>query len=528
MGKNDVRDIFEPLRRKFNEFDRSNNGIITKAEFLQAIKDAGVDANIDETAKFDNLFESFDVAKTGAISVSEFITTLGAPLIRSPKSSVGDVFKETAKILLKQLSDNALEKQWTDICGRHGVDPNRGTLTYDGFKKLLEKECDWRLSDMQIIPIFHYLDLNQNGKISMITIRFMVTEMAKLRGKGRTIMVIDLLKQAVSAAQAEMIMKQAESIVNLNKRLAKTRSNIALLQGEVVLTEMEKEISKADVHVVRPSLLGEAQYHKHLSGTKPSKTIWNRFCTWPLLAMLVWLGTFILFIISMFTARPLGEIWVDLDGFIVSGAIVSIFAALHAVVVWPFRKIDCYFSRWKLVMALVFSILGAIYFILGMTFFNSFWYEDKHCFACRQCTDTTDSICWGDWKLLGDWQDTCPCALRDESYWEDANFDIYDFSSDCNTTLYASNVINYNGDNSVLETCMFYEGGLFMDLGPAMIAFTLVAMLNGCWGFLKNLKEWSRMKEQNWRVNNCKTDELAKKDFVKHTINYGSTVKVEL
>jgi len=492
MGKNDVRDIFEPLRKKFNELDKANEGTISKDEFTQAIKGAGIDT---ETAKFDDLFESFDVAKTGDITISEFITTLGAPLIRSPSLTVDDVFKETAKILLKQLGDSNLEKQWTDICGRHNVDPNRGTLTYGQFKELLEKECDWKMTEWQIIPVFHYLDLNQNGKISMITIRFLVTEMAKLRGKGRTIMVIDLLKQAMSAAQAEMIMQQSYSILRVKERLAKIRDTISKLQG-FEMDEEIKELTIDDVQVMRPSMIGKQipEYRKY---KKTKGSIGSRFLTWPLLAVIVWFGVCVIYIISIFTARPIGDLAVDIDGLIISGILTSAGGSIHGFIVWPFRTINYRLAVWMVATAFLFGILAMIYFVLGITFFNPFWYKDNQCFACKQCGLTDDTICWDDWKLLGDWQDTCPCALKDEVLWENANFVIFADLSDCNSTLYASNVINYNGDNSVLETCLYYQDGLFMNLGPAMIALTLLAMINGCWGFLKNLKEWMKKKMEH-------------------------------
>jgi len=491
MGKNDVRDIFEPLRKKFNEFDKTNEGTITKDEFMQAIKESGIDT---KTAKIDDLFESFDVAKTGDITISEFITTLGAPLIRNPDLTVDDVFQETAKILLKQLGEGKIEKQWTDICGRHNIDPNRGTLTYEKFKELLEKECDWKMTQWQIIPIFHYLDLNQNGKISMITIRFMVTEMAKLRGKGRTIMVIDLLKQAMSAAQAEMIVQQSYSINRVKERLAKIRATISNYQALDIDEETDKkELTVGDVQVMRPSMIGR-QFPEYLKHKKTKGSIGTRFITWPLLAVIVWFGVMVIYIISIFTARPIGDMAVDIDGLIISGIITSAGGAIHGFIVWPFRSVNYRFAVWMVGTAFLFAILAMIYFVLGITFFNPFWYKDNECFACKKCGLADDTICWDDWKLLGDWQDTCPCALKDEELWENANFVIFADLPDCNSTLYASNVFNYKGDSSVLEPCLYYQGGLFMNLGWAMIVFTLIAMINGCWGFLKNLKVW--MKER--------------------------------
>jgi len=497
MGKNEVRDIFEPLRKKFNELDKANEGTISKDEFTQAIKGAGIDT---ETAKFDDLFESFDVAKTGDITISEFITTLGAPLIRNPASTVDDVFKETAKILLKQVGDSKMEKQWRDICGRHNVDPNRGTLTYVKFKELLEKESDWKMTDMQIIPIFHYLDLNQNGKISIITVRFLVTEMAKLRGEGRTIMVIDLLKQAMSAAQAEMIAQQSYSINRVKERLANIRANISKLQRSDMDEEHKeltvgeyKELTIGDVKVMGPSMIGK-QVPEYLKYKKTNRSIGTRFITWPLLAMIVWLGVCVIYIISIFTARPIGDMAVDIDGLIISGILTSAGGAIHGFIVWPFRSINYRFAVWMVVTAFLFAILAMIYFVMGITFFTPMWYNDNQCFACKQCGLTNDTVCWDDWRLLGDWQDTCPCALKDEVLWENANFVIFADLPDCSSTLYASNVIHYQGDNSVLEPCLYYQDGLFMNLGPAMIVFTLLVMISGCWGFFKNLKEW--MKER--------------------------------
>merc|ERR1711920_698251 len=154
-----------------------------------------------------------------------------------------------------------------------------------------------------------------------------------------------------------------------------------------------------------------------------------------------------------------------------------------------------------------------VYFVLGMTFFNAFWYKDNGCFGCLPCSMTDDSVCWGDWQLLGNWQDTCPCSLKDEVLWEEAEFAFLDDLSDCNITLYTSDIFDYDGDNSVLDSCMYYESGLFMNLGIPMIAFTLLAMITGCWGFLKNLKAWLKIKydraENQVEVNYGSTKEIS-------------------
>jgi len=475
-----VHDVFEPLREKFKIFDRANNGIITKDEFLEALSTSGVDIKNATLGELDSLFESFDIAGNGEISISEFVTVLGAPLIQNPNTTVDDIFKETARILLmKGNSKDVLNRQWKDICGRVGIDPQRGTLTFENFSEMMKRECDWLLTQEQLLPIFQYLDMNDNGKVSIITMRIMVAEMADGRSKGRTIMVIDLLKQAMTNAQAEVIRRQADTIRRLNDELIKEHRT---------LKELEK--NSPIKHICNPyaaqGVQREFYYRKHKQVT--TKALVSAFFSWPLLAVISWVVILIIFILSFFAARPEGEFGVDLFYVIIPGLVLAILGVVYNLIIWPIIRLQDSVGCLKVSCSMLFGIAAPVVFACGVAFLNPFWYTDIDCFSCKQCGNFEESVCYGNWELIGGWQNTCPCALKDMGLWHYAEFlEDSDFE-DCNTSLAES--YYFEGDFDRLKPCMFYSNGNFMKLGFAMIVATAILTGASCWGCIKDLHLW--------------------------------------
>jgi len=473
-----VRDIFEPLRKKFKLFDRANNGVITKDEFLEALSTSGVDVKSTTMGEFDTLFESFDIAGNGAISISEFVTVLGAPLIQNPNATVDDIFRDTTNILLmKGNSKDVLNRQWVDICGRIGIDPQRGTLTFDNFKDMMERECDWCLTQEQLMPIFKYLDMNQNGKVSIITMRFMVSEMAEDRSKGRTLMVIDLLKQAMTNCQGEVIRKQAETIKRLNDELVIEHKTLK----EIENNSPQKNVCYTSMAVGMPK-------YRRTMKVKKDQSIASAFFSWPLPAILSWVTIFILFILTFFAAHPEGDFGIDLIGVTIFGLVISIIGVFYNIMVWPVVRMQDSVSIAQVVCSMGFGVAAPIIFGLGVAFLNPFYYTDLDCFSCRACGSSDETVCYGDWEQIGAWQNTCPCALDDMKLWNNAWFALDSDYDNCNTTLYHSNY--FEGDHQRLKPCMFYSNGMFMRLGFAMIIATVIVLGASCWGCFKDLHLW--------------------------------------
>jgi len=475
-----VRDVFEPLREKFGVFDRANNGIIDKDEFLEALETSGVNVRSTTLNEIDNLFESFDIAGNGIISISEFVTVLGKPLIKNPKASVDDIFKETAKtLLMKGNSVDVLNRQWEDICERLKIDPHRGTLTFENFSKMMSKECDWCLTQEQLQPIFKYLDMNDNGKVSIITMRYMVSEMVNTRTEGRTLMVIDLLKQAMTNCQADVIMKQAQTIRRLNEDLEKEHET---------LRELEKY--NPNQHIWNPTLESIAGY-SHFNPTSKDvsgKSIAFAFFSWPLLAIMSWVTICILFIITFFVSHPEGDIGIDLHGVIIPGLVISILGVGYNIMVWPIVRLRHTVSFTQVAISMTFGIFAPLLFALTVAFLNPYYYTDIDCFSCKRCGAWDEAVCYAEWEESGGWQNTCPCALEDESLWNNAQFVPDSDYPDCNTTLYKSNYFEGNYDR--LKPCMFYSNGMFMRLALGLMIATAFVMAASCWGCIKEIHLW--------------------------------------
>merc|ERR1719510_775745 len=103
---------------------------------------------------------------------------------------------------------------------------------------------------------------------------------------------------------------------------------------------------------------------------------------------------------------------------------------------------------------------------------NPFWYIDIDCFSCQKCGSLEESVCYGNWDVIGGWQNTCPCALQDMGLWHDAEFlEDSDFE-DCNSSLAES--YYFEGEYDRLKPCMFYSNGQFMKLGFAIIVATVI------------------------------------------------------
>jgi len=504
-----VRDVFQPLREKFEVFDRANNGIIDKSEFLEALETSGVDVRSTTLREIDNLFESFDIAGNGLISISEFVTVLGKPLIKNPKATVDDIFKETAKTLLMQgNSVDVLNRQWEDICERLKVDPRRGTLTFENFSEMMSRECDWCLTQEQLLPIFKHLDMNDNGKVSIITMRFMVSEMVDSRTEGRTLMVIDLLKQAMTDCQAKVIRKQAETIQRLNEELREEHET---------LLELEK--NNPIRHVCSPSIAGIAGQRTMTPRMTPrrkevnAQSIAHAFFSWPLLAILGWVTVFILFILTFFASPPEGDFGIDLHGVIIPGLVISILGVVYNITVWPIVRLRHTVGTVQVSMSMTFGIFSPILFALVVAFLNPFWYTDIDCFRCTRCGTWNEAVCYAEWEVSGGWQNTCPCALEDESLWNNAQFVPDSDYPDCNTTLYKSNY--FEGKYDRLKPCMFYSNGMFMRVGFAMIIATALVMGASCWGCMKDLHLWvkSVSGEDHGENLNPKETELSTVDI---------------
>jgi len=500
-----VHDVFQPLREKFKIFDRANDGIITKDEFLEALSTSGVDVKNATLGELDSLFESFDIAGNGEISISEFVTVLGAPLIQNPNATVDDIFRETAKILLmKGNSKDVLNRQWIDICGRMGIDPQRGTLTFENFSKMMKKECDWMLTQEQLLPIFQYLDMNDNGKVSIITMRIMVAEMADGRSKGRTIMVIDLLKQAMTNAQAEVIRRQAATIQRLNEELIKEHK---------ILQELEK--NNPLKHISYPSAAQGAQRAIYVRRPMKvsTKSLASAFFSWPFLAIISWVAMLIIYILTFFAARPEGEIGVDLFYVIIPGVVLSILGVMYNIIIWPIVRFQDSVGCLKVSCSMLFGIAAPILFALGVAFMNPFWYIDIDCFSCQECGSLEESVCYGNWDLIGGWQNTCPCALQDMGLWHDAEFlEDSDFE-DCNTSLAES--YYFEGEYDRLKPCMFYSNGQFMKLGFAIIVATVILTGASCWGCIKDLHLWVKSvdRETDQKIPEPMENELTTVDL---------------
>jgi len=496
-----VRDIFEPLREKFDVFDRANNGIIDKDEFLEALETSGVDVRSTTLNEIDGLFESFDIAGNGLISISEFVTVLGKPLIKNPKATVDDIFKETAKtLLMKGNSVDVLNRQWEDICERLKIDPRRGTLTFENFSKMMSKECDWCLTQEQLLPIFKYLDMNNNGKISIITMRFMVSEMVDSRTEGRTLMVLDLLKQAMTNCQADVIMKQAQTIQRLNEELVKEHET---------LKELEK--NNPHQHICNPTLESIAG-HRHMNLRRKdvnAKSIAFAFFSWPLLAIMSWVTIFILFILTFFASPPEGDIGIDLHGIIIPGLVISILGVAYNVMVWPIVHLRHTVGIIQVAISMTFGISAPIFFALTVAFLNPFYYTDIDCFSCKRCGIWDEAVCYAEWEESGGWQNTCPCALQDEGLWNNAQFVPDSDYPDCNTTIYKSNYFEGNYDR--LKPCMFYSNGMFMKVGFGLMIATAFVMMASCWGCMKDLHLWVKsVSGENYEeIKNRKETELS-------------------
>jgi len=500
-----VYDIFEPLRKKFDVFDQANNGIIDKNEFMEALETSGVNVRSTTLNEIDSLFESFDIAGNGLISISEFVTVLGKPLIKNPKATVDDIFKETAKtLLMKGSSVEGLNRQWDDICERLKIDPHRGTLTFENFSEMMSKECDWCLTQEQLLPIFKYLDMNDNGKVSIITMRFMVSEMVSSRTEGRSLMVIDLLKQAMTNCQAEVIMKQAKTIQILNEDLAKEHKT---------LKELEK--NNPYHHICSPiteSITG----HRHMNPRKEvtAKSIAFAVFSWPLLAIMSWLTIFIICILTFFSSPPEGDIGIDLHGVIIPGLVISILGVAYNIMVWPFIQLRHTVGIIQVTISMTFGISGPLLFALTVAFLNPFYYTDIDCFSCKRCGVISDeAVCYAEWEESGGWQNTCPCALEDEGLWSNAQFVPDSDYPDCNTTIYKSDYFQGNYDR--LKPCMFYSNGMFMKLGFAMMIATTFLMGASCWGCIKDLHLWVKSSsEDNYEeIENRKDTELTAVNF---------------
>jgi len=501
--KETVRDIFGPLREQFKIFDRANTGTLCKDEFLEALSTSGVDVKRTTLGELDSLFESFDIAGNGIISISEFVSVLGTPLIQNPNVTVDDIFKETVKIMLmKGNSKDVLNRQWQDICGRVGVDPQRGTLTFENFKEMMVTECDWCLNMEQLYPIFNYLDMNSNGIVSIITMRIMVSEMADCRSKGRTLMVIDLLKQAMTNAQADLIRKQATTIQRLNDELVEEHNTL-------------KELEKYSPHkhaCHRPHFVQPNSFNRRTKKVT-TKSVGSAFFSWPLLSILSWVTNFILFIITFFAAPPEGDFGVDLYGVIIFGLVISIFGVMYNIMVWPVVHWQDGVSLTKAVCSMTFGIAAPTLFGLVVAFMNPFWYTDIDCFSCKACGNRDEPVCYGDWDVIGGWQNTCPCALDDEELWDNAKFLLDADLQDCNATLDESNY--FEGDFNRLKPCMFYSNGMFMRLGFGILVATVFVMGSSCWGCFKDLHLWVKSTYQivDSEIENPIENELTNVDF---------------
>jgi len=509
----DFPDVFEPLRKKFKVFDRVNNGIISKDEFLEALSTSGLDVKSATLGEIDSLFESFDIAGNGEISICEFVTVLGKPLIRNPNATVDDIFKEKARMLLMQgSSENALARQWEDICGRLGIDPRRGTLTFETFTEMMTRECDWSLSKEQLLPIFRHLDMNDNGKISIITMRFLVTEMLDSRTEGRTLMVIDLLKQAMTNCQGDVIRKQAAAIQRLNKEL---------VEEHKTLKELE-EISPHQ-HLCQSPIYFGNRINKLKTTESESPSVVDACFSWQLLAIISWATIFIIFLLTFFAPHPEGDFGVDLYGVIVPGIILSVFGVVYNISMWPIIRWHKTVGIMQVSISMFFGIATPVLFGLGVAFLNPFWYTDIDCFSCKRCSKLDETVCFGDWELIGGWQDTCPCALENEDWWDNAKFFVGSDYQDCNTTLSDSNY--FEGKFERLKPCMFYSNGMFMKLGFAMMISTAIVTGASCWGCIKDIHLWEKYvsNEKYQEIQNQeskyqkspsqKESELSKADF---------------
>lgn len=472
-------DIFQPLRAALKTLD-NNKGFITQDGFRKALATTGVEIN--GTNDYHTLFRSFDVGKTGEISTEDFVTVLGYPLILDCESTIDEVLTESASIILmKPRSGSDFEEQWSDMFDRVKVNPCRGVLNWGKFKAIFKAEItDGWMNEAQLSSIFEYLDINHNGKVSVITMRFLVSEIRKKLGnKGQLLTVLDLLKQSLVLIG----IRKAEQVEELNTGTETACQQSSLLP--IGVKRMTKVNTTTNVELVSSSnvIVSEPEdYKNESSNTK------RMIFTWPLFAMIFWVATCITFLISLFGERPLGEIAIDIEVILWSGILVSIGGALHGFLVWPFRRGDEDTRKWQVGTSMLFFICAAIYFGLGLVFLNTFWWVSSDCFSCSECENLGDTVCWGS-TTLG-YQDTCPCAVKGNNLWDKAQFADEMGYSDCNSTLYASNY--FEGDVGLLKSCMFYDDGLFAQLGPIIICITLLSLLTSCWGFLKDLKDWKK------------------------------------
>ncbi|XP_050681717.1 calcyphosin-like protein isoform X2 [Leptidea sinapis] len=82
------------LARVFRRMDDDGSKQLNKEEFVNGIKESGLDLNPDDT---EELFHKFDVDNSGSISLDEFIARLRPPMSESRRAIVEQAFKKLDK-----------------------------------------------------------------------------------------------------------------------------------------------------------------------------------------------------------------------------------------------------------------------------------------------------------------------------------------------------------------------------------------------------------------------------------------------
>merc|ERR1719356_2374654 len=99
----------------------------------------------------------------------------------------------------------------------------------------------------------------------------------------------------------------------------------------------------------------------------------------------------------------------------------------------------------------------------------------------------TVGICWGDWRLVGGYMDTCFCALKDEDLWDEAQF-----HGNVITSCDGAGGAIETTDNFTAKPCFYYSGGAHMKLGIVIISFLTIASVFACYGILKDIRHWNQ------------------------------------
>ncbi|VVD04095.1 unnamed protein product [Leptidea sinapis] len=82
------------IARVFRRMDHDGTKKLNKEQFINGIKESGMDLNPNE---IEALFDSFDSDKTGCISLDKFIARLRPPMSESRRDIVAQVFKKLDK-----------------------------------------------------------------------------------------------------------------------------------------------------------------------------------------------------------------------------------------------------------------------------------------------------------------------------------------------------------------------------------------------------------------------------------------------